>query len=311
VQEKASARPEFIEHEGTIEVAGGDWLLVFDKSLATFTRWRVGEDELILRGPIPDFWRAPIDNDRGAGLQAGGVIDQAESRKSLYSSSSWESALDAVADGAVKSAVIDAEGAVHIDVERTAWDGAVKVNIQFIIHRSGRLEVGYTYQTDEELPLIPRIGMQWLLPPEMTQLSWYGRGPDPTYSDRAFEPMGVFEKAVMENWIHYSKPQENGNKVDLRWMRVLNESGVGLQILAPSPEAPLSCNALPYTSSQIQSEDYDWQLPAPTQIVLNIDHAQLGIGGDNSWGMICLPPYQLKEKEYHYRHYIEPVRPGE
>ena len=88
-------------------------------------------------------------------------------------------------------------------------------------------------------------------------------------------------------------------------MQLTDENGFGLKVYA---ESPLSCNALPYSDKEIQDADYSWQLPSPERIHFNVDYAQLGVGGDNSWGAICLPPYRLEEKAYQYSYYVEVLK---
>ena len=97
----------------------------------------------------------------------------------------------------------------------------------------------------------------------------------------------------MKNWIDYSKPQENGNKVDLRWIEITDAKGTGMRLTS---EGGLSANALPFSADEMSGCAYSWQLPERSAVHLNIDHAQMGVGGDNSWGDIALPKYQLRAK---------------
>ena len=109
----------------------------------------------------------------------------------------------------------------------------------------------------------------------------------------------------MENWVDYSKPQENGNKVAVRWIEITDCDGSGLRF---TNEEGLSTNALPFSTEAISGCAYTWQLPKPTAAHIHIDHAQMGVGGDNSWGDIALPQYQLREKTYRYQYTVTPIR---
>ena len=76
---------------------------------------------------------------------------------------------------------------------------------------------------------MPRFGLELVASPGLERLSWYGRGPAETYSDRAFERVGVYTSTVGREWVEYARPQENGNKTDVRWVELTNEQGIGLQ----------------------------------------------------------------------------------
>jgi beta-galactosidase len=99
--------------------------------------------------------------------------------------------------------------------------------------------------------------------------------------------------------------QEHGNKVDLRWVEVTNNQGQGLRI--ESMDTLLSGGATPWDKATIESKDYSWQLPAPRATHLNIDHAQMGVGGDHGWGAIAHEPYQLDARDYAFTYRVIPL----
>ena len=86
-------------------------------------------------------------------------------------------------------------------------------------------------------------GMLWTLEPALDQIRWYGPGPGPIYSDRNFERVGIYETTLMNDWVDYSRPQENGNKAGVRWMELVDDNGTGLLLQSLDGEA-LSCNPL-------------------------------------------------------------------
>ncbi|MDP0499347.1 MAG: glycoside hydrolase family 2 TIM barrel-domain containing protein [Verrucomicrobiota bacterium JB022] len=285
-----------------IHLSGDGWKLAFDRKKATIANWQRGEKDLVKRGPRPDFWRAPTDNDRGAGLLALSEDDWRK-RGSLAASRLWRGAADSWQPTAEVSPR-GANGAATVRFTGDILEGKATVSLTYTVLADGVLEVDYAYTAREDMPLLLRVGTDWHLPATFDQLAWYGRGPEPTYADRAFEPMGVYQSTVLGNWTEYSRPQENGNKVDVRWLEVTNGDGTGLRFESAQP---LSVNSLPYSTQQIQRTPYSWQLKAPTETVVNIDHAQLGVGGDDSWGAIALPPYQLDAQEYTYRYRVTPL----
>ncbi len=290
------------EGKGTFEVSGPDWEISFDRARMTPTRWTVKGEQLIQRGPVPDFWRAPTDNDRGAGLAASGRPKK-QAHQVLTDSSLWETAGAGWTSTSARMTPA-ADGSVRVAFDGKILQGRARVAITYTVDARGRLTVDFAYSTAAELPLIPRVGTEWILPAEFNRLTWYGPGPDPTYADRRFAPIGVYETTTLGNWFDYSKPQENGNKADVRWLQLTRPDGFGLRILG---DGLLSCNALPFTKQEIQRVDYSWQLPPPGPVMLNVDHRQMGVGGDNSWGLICLSPYRLQEQKYQYRYFVEPI----
>ena len=288
--------------EQNIVVSGGDWSITFGND-QSITNWTVGAQDLIKRGPLPDFWRAANDNDRGAGLSDSWRIRPGE-RLVLSDSDLWEHAAGSWTATKPKIRKLDG-GSVKITYSGNILDGDASVNVAYTVDPDGVLTVDFKYAADKELPIIPRVGTEWILPKSIDRIRWYGRGPDPTYSDRKWERVGRYETTVMDNWFDYSKPQENGNKVDVRWIELTDDKGVGLRI---SGTQLLSCNALPFTKEDIDAKAYSWQLPAFESVYLNIDLAQMGVAGDNSWGLACHPEHRLTERSYAYTYTVEPVK---
>jgi beta-galactosidase len=285
-----------------VVVSGDGWSIEFGND-QSITNWTVGGKELIKRGPLPDFWRAANDNDRGAGLSDSWRI-RPEERLVLSDSDLWENAAGSWTATKPKIKKL-AGGSVKVTYSGNILDGDASVNLAYTVDPDGVLTVDFTYVADKDLPIIPRVGTEWILPMSIDQIRWYGRGPDPTYSDRKWERVGRYETTVMESWFDYSKPQENGNKVDVRWIELTDAMGVGLRITGTGL---LSCNALPFSKEDIDAKDYSWQLPAFESVYLNIDLAQMGVAGDNSWGLACHPEHRLTERSYEYTYTIEPVK---
>lgn len=305
--------PEIARDSGEVEVdEGGDFILLttetgsiqFDKDQATLTSWKIHEKELLNRGPVPDFWRAPTDNDRGAGLKTASQHHLGRSGR-LAPSRVWEDAGESWKPSEPRVQT-NRDGSVTVRFAGELLEGQAAVELAYTVFPAGYLKVDFAYDAASELPLVPRVGTEWILTDRFDQITWYGRGPDPTYSDRRWEPVGIYHTTVMENWEDYSKPQENGNKVDVRWVKVHDETGFGLQIIG---ERPLSCNVQAFSKSAIQESAYSWQMERADSVFLNVDFAQMGVGGDNSWGYICHPEYQLNAANYAYSYYAVPL-PG-
>lgn len=301
----ASASLQAGETETIIQVSGSDWMMRFNRKTGALVRWEKSGKSLVKAGPQPNFWRATIDNDRGAGLSPPFARRSASHvNKALYPSNIWGEAGRKWQAVSVKGQE-QSDGTYQLQLAGPLLEGKARVTLNYTITPSGALTVDYTYTASEELPMLPRVGMFWELAPNYNQIRWYGRGPTPTYPDRKDLPVGVYANTVMNSWVDYSKPQENGNRTDVRWLELTNESGQGLHIQAT--EQLLSCNVLPWSSEEIEGVDYSWQLEQPETYYLHVDMAQMGIGGDNSWGAICHPEYRLQDQSYTYQYRIEPV----
>jgi len=290
-----------IEEANVISITGKDWKMVFDKERGIIQDWKKSKISLIEKGVQPDFWRATTDNDRGAGLSIPRKVKPGE--KKLSRSNTWKTEGPKWKAQSVKTDKIK-NGAVQISFAGSLMGNKAALNLIYTIHPSGTLTVDFNYTTDEDLPMLPRVGTEWILDASFDQIQWYGPGPQPTYADRNVERVGVYKTSVMDNWVDYSKPQENGNKVGVRWLELTNDQGLGLQFHG---DQTLSCNAMPYSKDEIENAAYSWQLGAHQKTYVNIDYAQMGIGGDNSWGLICHPEYRLEAKNYHYQYHVNPI----
>lgn len=281
-----------------IRVAGQDWEMHFSREAQTLTSWVVDGKQLIERGPLPDFWRAPTDNDHGAGMSLRTPGRRLRLRDSIQwkeATESWKSKL--TLEQSAEEVVLHFDGPL--------MQAKVNQSVTYTIRATGELEIIFDYAANEAMPMIPRVGMEWILPIEYDQIEWYGRGPQPTYEDRATERMGVYASDLMSNWVDFSTPQENANKIDLRWMKVTNPSGTGLQIFAHDT---LSGNVSPWDKHTIEAPLYSWELPVPESVYLNVDHRQMGVGGDDSWRAIAYEPYRLTDSHYRYGYTVRPIR---
>jgi beta-galactosidase len=147
---------------------------------------------------------------------------------------------------------------------------------------------------------------------EFDRVTWYGRGPHENYQDRRTSAaVGIYEATAAELYYPYVRPQENGNRTETRWVAVRDESGLGLLIVG---DPWLSWSALPFTQEDLDEGSgktgrHTFDLVARDFVSLNVDLAQMGVGGDNSWGAQPLEQYQLPYGEYEYSFYFRPLAP--
>ena len=155
--------------------------------------------------------------------------------------------------------------------------------------------------------MMPRFGMELDVSAGFERIAWFGRGPAETYVDRAFERVGVYSSTVSAEWVEYSRPQANGNKIDVRWVEFTNDKGVGLR----AEGMPLlSMEARHVSQRDIEQAAYTWQLTQRPQVFLNLDLRQMGAGGIDSWSRNAYPmePYRIPGNQaYSYSFTLKPI----
>jgi beta-galactosidase len=145
------------------------------------------------------------------------------------------------------------------------------------------------------------------------RIEWLGRGPHESYVDRkSSAAVGLYAGFVGEEFHDYSRPQETGNKVDVRWLALTDAAGVGL-LVAGDPL--VSVTALPFDYAELDfrpgEQRHGADLKPGGRVSLNIDLAQMGLGGDNSWGFWPLEQYRLPLQKYEYAFRLRPLDSGD
>ena len=273
------------EKRESVAVSGNNFSVLFSRENGLLTSLKQNGNEL-LKSPLrPDFWRTTTDNDRRA--RFGKKI-------AVWKNVSWT-----VKSFNVKK-INKSQACIETELFLSPISKAYK--IVYDIHGDGEITVAaalaFDSQDKEELPVMPRFGMQLELEAGYDLLKWYGRGPNPTYCDRKSERIGLYSGKVAEQFVDYSEPQENGNKVDVRWATLTDEKGTGL-LVKGTPT--ISFNATHCSHKALAAFKYGYQIKPNESVFVNIDYAQMGVAGDNSWGAKALAPYLLEpDKTYYY-----------
>lgn len=158
---------------------------------------------------------------------------------------------------------------------------------------SGRVHLTARYAGATDAPTLPAFGLEWTLPKQYENLRFYGLGPEETYHDRLHGgKLGIFERTAAEDNAPYLVPQETGNHEDLRWAEVLNAQGHGMRISQAGSEH-FAASLLPYSSLMLEEATHQNELPPVRHTFLRLLAAQMGVGGDDSWGAPVHEQYQL------------------
>ncbi len=265
-----STLPELSANETSTQVVftAKDLSITFDKNSGTITNYTYKGTQLIKSGPVPNFWRAPTDNDRGNGLQ---------NRCSEWRYAGRDRALTQCTVSSISSR--EKKITVKYNLSKA---GNSSMEMIWTFYGSGDVIVEYTVTPDGSQDELPVVGTILSIPAAFSKLSWYGRGWAENYCDRnQGSQVGEYEGTVDQMYIPYSVPQSTGQRTNVRWACLHNESGTGLMAVG----SPLmEINTLWYTPEQMTQKKYPWDLVKDSDISFRIDLREMGLGGDNSWG---------------------------
>jgi len=290
---------EFITEGDRVYFSGEKFGLGINIYTGNITSYRFNELELFVKGPEPNYWRPPTDNDFGNRMHLQLAPWRNAAKNRIFRDLS----------------VREETGNMHIiTVRYDIPDVGGKHAIEYTILGNGQVKVKNSFSyADSTLNEIPRFGMNLFLPEELSLIEYFGRGSHENYQDRytsAF--VGHYNTTPQEMYYPYISPQENGNRTDIRWISFRNGEGAGLLAVG----IPfLSASALPYTNEDLTQESrgsmHEWELVEQEFISVNLDFKQRGVGGDNSWRAKPHPQYRLEDKEYDYEFWFIPLQPGD
>lgn len=212
---------------------------------------------------------------------------------------------------------------VRFKVNYALPNNEAKVEVAYTLQSNGSLNLNYSFSPNKkELPNVPRIGMYITLPKDYTDVSWYGKGETESYWDRKTGvKTGIYSGKTTNQFERYLRPQETGNKTDVRWVNVSSSD----LTLRASGNTLLNTSVWPFDMSEIDfksgdaSESASGLVPVTTKhgaditigetIQWNIDYLQMGVGGDTSWGRLVHPQYTIPaNKTYSYSFDIVPFK---
>jgi len=293
----------------TLEVAGEDLKVIFNLETGRLASWTFKGKELLLKGPEPDFWRAPTDNDYGYRMDRRFV----EWKKAGERARVTKAEINQPSPGKVTITFrydIPGPDSVKIAGYITTYSvfGSADILISNVINK-----------VSEKIPELPRMGMQMQLPEEFSNLKWYGRGPHENYSDRKTSAdVGTYESSVADQHVPYIRPSENGYKTDTRWLTLTDDNGNGILVSGD----PIICfsalnnihddfespgNLARYRKDAKSANTHTDDVKPRELVNLNVDLAQMGVGGDNSWGAMIHPQYRLMDQKYQYTFRMRPI----
>ena len=294
----ATVVPQIIDNQyHYLIVKGNNFVAEFNKQNGYLSKYAVDGTEMLKEGAAltPNFWRAPTDNDMGAGLQNKYAAWKNPGLKLVSLNSKTEN------------------DQIVVNAEYDMKNVSAKLYLTYVINNEGAIKVTQKMTADKNATVSPmfRFGMQMQMPKCFETVEYYGRGPVENYSDRNHSTdLGIYRQSVDEQFYSYIRPQETGTKTDIRWWKQLNAGGNGLKVVG---DAPFSASALHYTICSLDDGEQKDQRHSPevqkadlTNLI--IDKVQMGLGCVNSWGALPLPQYMLPYGDYEFTFILTPVK---
>ncbi|MCA0932506.1 DUF4981 domain-containing protein [Lutimonas saemankumensis] len=297
-----------------ISVSNDKFSIAFNKTSGTIHTFEFEGETIISKGAQVNFWRAPVDNDYGAKTPvhyrewfAQGKEPQAISHEIKKSKKQIEIRFsqemlegDAIFN---QTYTVLSNGAVKIENDLNAVKGKSNISVGGFKGKYKKNEHANIY----------KFGNEFVLPQGFTQTDWYGRGPDESYIDRKNSTdIGLYSSEVKDLFTMYARPQENGNRTDIRWVELSNADGLSVRFFGPE--------LLNFSASHFKIEDLDSGKDKTTtqahgrllnprdEVYLNIDGYTSGVGCVNSWGALPRKEYMLPYQDYFYTYWMVPSK---
>lgn len=294
--EPGSITPRTIKDKDTVTITDAGSRYRFDNGSGLLVSIRHQDTELLNAPVIPEFWRAPTDNDFGENFQ-----DKA---------SVW---FEAGKNPRLTNLEVLSDDSGEVLVKTEHWLENVESRY-FSVYRfngSGKVEVTIQFYAapHKQFSELPRLGQVYALPAAFENVSWQGLGPIETYSDRYSGALyGRYQSSVDGLSYGYVRPQENGYRHAVDKVRFENAAGVGL-MFSGAPTLGFGARYTPLDAFDVSEKRgvHPHELPADDQIYVNIDYRQRGVAGTDSWGTPPLIEHRILWRDYRYQYYLQPI----
>lgn len=282
---RSASEIQVTEEGSRLHIQSGLTTILFDRKTGLPYSYSVGKDTLMQGGMQFNFWRAPTDNDKGWGVPQKMKLWEMEGQNFSVSAFEYTKLND---------------NCLRIESNLLFHTTKTKANLVFMIDGEGAMTVEATLDIPSDNPNLPRIGLAFDIHNSLKDIHWYGRGPHESYSDRYTSAAVGRYQTTIDKWVTpYVRPQENGNRTDIRTIRFSNSCDKQL-VITSLGDRNISVGAWPYTLETLKTTTHNHLLEKGKAITINIDGAQMGVGGDNSWGMPVHDKYQLKPGKWSF-----------
>ncbi|MCD8178108.1 MAG: DUF4981 domain-containing protein, partial [Tannerellaceae bacterium] len=301
-----SPAPPLSEHPGVLSfrdnatglcLEAGNITILFLRENGEMTSYRINQKEYLLEGLRPNFWRPLTDNDIPNGL--------------MSRSGTWEYAGEQMKLKNITHSK-QQDNSIRIVSLYDMPEQESQCSVTYTVYPDGKVHTLFSFLPGRKpLGEIPRLGMRMILKGEFDRMQWFGRGPFENYWDRkTAAEIDLYEATVWEQFHPYPRAQETGNKCDVRWVSLKNDQGEGVMIKAGKEPLQISAwnflqDDIRYIPSTIKNL-HGGSIEKKDLVWLNIDHLQMGVGGDNTWGAQTHPEYTITPVAREYDFWICP-----
>ena len=266
-------------------VKGENFTAMFNYGEIGMQSYTYGGKELFKAAPRPNFWRAPLDNDNGNKMQM---------RYAQWKIASMYQMLKPAENGKANPTVNENADSVDVIYDiKLATTPETSATLKYTVFGNGAVKVTLEYDPEKALGDMPEFGVLFKMDADYDRIEWYGRGPAECYVDRQLGArLGLFEGLVKDQMSAYMVPQECGYHTEVRFAKVVDEKGRGL-MFAGLPGESMGFSALPYSPHELENATHPNELPPVHYTYVRADLAQMGVGGDDSWGAKVHPEHLI------------------
>lgn len=276
----------------TYTISSPGMRVTIDRTTGELAGYELDGTELIANPMRPNTWRVPNDNQYR--------------NRFVQRYADWLNAAQERRVASVQARQVGAES-VQVTARAEMLDGKVDYDVVYTISGNGAVDVAVDFAPKVNgLHALPRLGSRLAIIQNLNNVQWYGRGWQETYWDRKTGGIfGVYDGTVEEIATSYPRPQQNGNRTDVRWVTFTDDAGKGIRFAG---DPVIEFTARPYTMEDLEEAKHPIDLPRRDFNEVLIDFRHMGVGGDNSWGARVHDEYTIPAQPYSYRFRIEPVK---
>lgn len=285
------------EKLNAIEISGENFAFIFDRINGRIASWKLSGKDIITSGPHFNFWRAPIDNDR---------IFIAEWKKYNMNIMQHKTYSTDIVSHSSEKAVVKVKAHVAPPFYPSPGDYHCGIECEYLytFFKSGEILLECSGEITENMPHLPRIGIQMQIPSDMEFVKWYGHGPGECYSDSIqANPVGLYSNTVDGLYTPYIYPQENGNREAVRHVSFCDLKGTGFRV---EGLPLLNFSAHYFTTKDVEEAMHTYDLPRRDSITISLDYKQCGIGS-GSCGPATFDQYRILEKKFKFSLAFSPI----
>ena len=278
-------------YEGeNVVITGEHFRYVFSRHYGTFTSMKINGKEQ-LAGPMRlTAWRAPTDNDCNAQLEWGGL----ESYRQNGRSENLDKQFSKIYDCEIKDGRIIVKGALAGVARRPFFKYMMSVNVT----KDGRIDILLEGNVHERTKYLPRLGFEFDIPESNAAFTYYGRGEGETYCDEChYATIGMYESNAEKEYVHYVRPQEHGNHIDVKMLKIGN--------LKFETEKTFECKVSQYSTEVLTRAQHTDELIKDGKTHVRVDYKVSGVGS-NACGPFLAEKYQLNDKQICFEVEISP-----